>query len=245
MTSAFAMEAFALEKSYGATWAVRGVTFCVAPGQVTAFVGQNGAGKSSTLRMLLGFAAPTNGTARVLGEPIGSLTARSRIALRGQNKPLYRYMTVAQIIRFTKSFYSDWDEEAERRLLDEYQLPLERRLETRARFLFCLVGATAICGPFTIRAQALADTLGTLPVSTSMRISTWCGCQRDVERGTAVDVGARGGTAGVLTSIDTGSLRLARCRCLWSRRWTRRARSSARYAGQRRGRRYGRATRRL
>ncbi|MBL8217344.1 MAG: ABC transporter ATP-binding protein [Bryobacterales bacterium] len=133
MNSEFAIEAFGLEKNYGVTRAVRGVTFCVAPGQVTAFVGQNGAGKSSTLRMLLGFAPPTKGTARVLGEPVGSLRARSRIAYVAENKPLYRYMTVAQIIRFTKSFYSDWDEDAERRLLEEYELPLERRVSSLSK----------------------------------------------------------------------------------------------------------------
>src|SRR5262245_54272943 len=63
------IEARNLRKRYGATVAVDGLSFTVAPGQVTAFVGPNGAGKSTTMRLILGLDAPDEGTALVGGQP--------------------------------------------------------------------------------------------------------------------------------------------------------------------------------
>ncbi|MYY13401.1 ATP-binding cassette domain-containing protein [Streptomyces sp. SID4919] len=54
-------------KRYGRTTAVHGLSFTVAPGQVTGFLGPNGAGKSTTLRMVLGLTSPTSGTVTVGG----------------------------------------------------------------------------------------------------------------------------------------------------------------------------------
>ncbi|MFI6510558.1 ABC transporter ATP-binding protein [Streptosporangium sp. NPDC050855] len=56
-----------LTKTYGATRAVSNLTFDVLPGQVTGFLGHNGAGKSTTMRMILGLHAPTSGTALING----------------------------------------------------------------------------------------------------------------------------------------------------------------------------------
>lgn len=56
-----------LTKRYGATTAVRELSFTVRPGHVTGFLGPNGAGKTTTLRMLLGLVAPTGGSATISG----------------------------------------------------------------------------------------------------------------------------------------------------------------------------------
>jgi ABC-2 type transport system ATP-binding protein len=56
-----------LTKLYGSTRAVSGLTFCVKPGQVTGFLGHNGAGKSTTMRMILGLHTPTSGKALING----------------------------------------------------------------------------------------------------------------------------------------------------------------------------------
>ncbi|GGO58622.1 MULTISPECIES: ABC transporter ATP-binding protein [Streptomyces] len=56
-----------LTKRYGATTAVKDLTFTVRPGYVTGFLGPNGAGKSTTLRMILGLNEPTGGTVTVGG----------------------------------------------------------------------------------------------------------------------------------------------------------------------------------
>ena len=56
-----------LSKSYGAVEALRDVTFTAAPGRVTGFLGLNGSGKTTTLRLLLGLGRPTKGDARING----------------------------------------------------------------------------------------------------------------------------------------------------------------------------------
>jgi ABC-2 type transport system ATP-binding protein len=62
-----------LSKRYGATLAVDRLSFDVRPGTVTGFLGQNGSGKSTTMRLLLGLDAPDAGTALVGGVPYRSL----------------------------------------------------------------------------------------------------------------------------------------------------------------------------
>jgi ABC-2 type transport system ATP-binding protein len=67
-----------LSKHYGPVVAVDELTFDVAPGVVTAFLGRNGAGKSTTLRMLLGLDHPTRGSARVDGRAYAEIPAPLR-----------------------------------------------------------------------------------------------------------------------------------------------------------------------
>jgi ABC-2 type transport system ATP-binding protein len=62
-----------LRKRFGATVALDGLSFTVAPGEVTGFVGPNGAGKSTTMRVILGLDSVEEGTALVAGRPYRSL----------------------------------------------------------------------------------------------------------------------------------------------------------------------------
>jgi ABC-2 type transport system ATP-binding protein len=67
------IEVRGLRKSFGPTLALDGMTFTVAPGQVTGFIGPNGAGKTTTMRVILGLDAPDAGTALVGGQRYASL----------------------------------------------------------------------------------------------------------------------------------------------------------------------------
>jgi ABC-2 type transport system ATP-binding protein len=62
-----------LTKRYGTVTAVDDLSFSLEPGSITGFVGANGAGKSTTLRMLLGLTRPTSGTATIDGLPYADL----------------------------------------------------------------------------------------------------------------------------------------------------------------------------
>jgi ABC-2 type transport system ATP-binding protein len=64
-----------LTKRYGDTTAVRDLTFTVSSGRVTGFLGRNGAGKSTTMRLILGLDAPTGGEALVDGKRYADLAA--------------------------------------------------------------------------------------------------------------------------------------------------------------------------
>jgi ABC-2 type transport system ATP-binding protein len=67
------IEVSGLRKRFGATVALDGMTFTVAPGRVTGFIGPNGAGKSTTMRVIVGLDAPDEGRALVGGRPYRSL----------------------------------------------------------------------------------------------------------------------------------------------------------------------------
>ena len=67
------IEVDGLRKRFGPTVALDGMTFTVAPGQVTGLIGPNGAGKSTTMRVILGLDAPDQGRALVAGRPYASL----------------------------------------------------------------------------------------------------------------------------------------------------------------------------
>jgi ABC-2 type transport system ATP-binding protein len=66
-----AIETRGLSKSYGSVRAVAGLDLNVRPGEVYGFLGLNGAGKSTTIRALLGMVRPSAGSVRVLGQPVG------------------------------------------------------------------------------------------------------------------------------------------------------------------------------
>src|SRR6266566_314054 len=126
-----------LTKSYGELAAVRELNLSVEPNSITAFLGQNGAGKSTTIKMLLGMVRPSCGDGTVLGKRITdakeNCEMRRSVAYVAENKPLYGYMTVEQTIRFASSFYSDWRTNVAKKLLNEYKLPLQRKVKSLSK----------------------------------------------------------------------------------------------------------------
>ena len=126
------IETFDLRKSYRAVEAVRGIDLHVSAHSVCAFLGQNGAGKSSTLRMLMGMTRPTAGAGHIFGLDIAkeedTVRIRERTAFVAEDKRLYDYMTIRQIVRFTRSFFPKWREDLEQRLLKDFELPPDRKV---------------------------------------------------------------------------------------------------------------------
>jgi len=126
-----------LGKSYGKTIAVRDLDLTVGPNRITAFLGLNGAGKSTTIKMLLGMVKPTGGSGAVLGKRIGdpaeNLDFRRQVAYVSEDKRLYAYMTVEQIIRFTSSFYLDWRADVVKTLLKQYDLPPGQKIRSLSK----------------------------------------------------------------------------------------------------------------
>jgi ABC-2 type transport system ATP-binding protein len=126
-----------LRKSYGRFEAVHGLDLCVEPNRITGFLGANGAGKSTTIKMLLGMIRPSGGSGSVLGrkidDPEQNVDMRRHVAYVSEDKRLYAYMTVEQIIRFTSAFYPDWRKDVEEELLRSYELPLERKIRSLSK----------------------------------------------------------------------------------------------------------------
>ncbi len=91
-----------LTKRFGATVAVREVSFKVPAGQVLGFLGPNGAGKSTTMRILTGYMPADEGSATIAGYDIftQSLEVRKRIGYLPESAPLYLDMDVPDFLDF-------------------------------------------------------------------------------------------------------------------------------------------------
>jgi len=91
-----------LTKCYGDLTAVSEVSFRVESGQILGFLGPNGSGKTTTMRVITGFMPATAGTVKVAGFDIfdDSFEARKRIGYLPESPPLYNDMTVTAYLRF-------------------------------------------------------------------------------------------------------------------------------------------------
>lgn len=78
--------------------AVDGVTFEVREGECIGFIGANGAGKSTTIKAIMGFLFPTSGGARVFGEPAGSARSRTRIGYLPEVALYYPFMKARELL---------------------------------------------------------------------------------------------------------------------------------------------------
>jgi ABC-2 type transport system ATP-binding protein len=118
MNAASAIEVRDLSKRFGAFVAVNAVSFDVRAGEIFGFLGSNGAGKSTTIRMLCGLLKPTSGTALVGGLDVGRDPegVKRRIGYMSQRFSLYENLTVDENIRFFGGVYGlDRDRLAARR----------------------------------------------------------------------------------------------------------------------------------
>jgi len=91
-----------LQKAFGATIAVRDVSFEVARGEVIGFLGPNGAGKSTTLRMITGVFPPSSGRCTIAGHDVvrEAIHARSAVGYLPERTSLYGDMAVEDYLRF-------------------------------------------------------------------------------------------------------------------------------------------------
>ena len=122
------IEASGLGKRYRRSWALRECTVEVPAGRVTALVGPNGAGKSTLLNLAVGLTAPSAGTVTVLsGRRAGSPAALDGIAFVAQDTPLYKTLTVADMVYLTRSLNRRFDQPYARARLDELGIPPRRR----------------------------------------------------------------------------------------------------------------------
>ena len=96
-----------LSRRFGTVTAVRDLTFDVAPGELFGLVGPDGAGKTTTLRMLAGVLPPTSGTAVIHGVDVAAQPERVKphIAYMSQQFGLYQDLTVRENIEFYADLY--------------------------------------------------------------------------------------------------------------------------------------------
>jgi drug efflux transport system ATP-binding protein len=127
-----------LTRRFGGFVAVDRITFDVERGEIFGFLGANGAGKSTTIRMLCGLLKPTSGTALVDGVDVSRdpEQVKQRIGYMSQRFSLYELLTVDQNIRFFGALYGLSDDRiADRRRFVIEMAGLTGRENTKARDL--------------------------------------------------------------------------------------------------------------
>lgn len=129
------LEFEAVEKQFGRQRALDGVSLEIPAGVVFALLGENGAGKTTALRIALGLETPDRGRTQVLG--LNSLEhgqeIRRRVGYLPERPTLYEWMTVAEIGWFTAGFYDHNFLPRYRELTADFGLPEDRKIKSLSK----------------------------------------------------------------------------------------------------------------
>lgn len=125
-----ALEAEELGKRYRRRWALKGCSFTLPVGRVSALVGPNGAGKSTLMGVMTGLLSATAGKVRVLGMQPGRKGTHPGLAFLAQEKPLFRHFTVGDMLKAGKAMNAQWDATYARTLVDDARVPITARIHT-------------------------------------------------------------------------------------------------------------------
>ena len=118
------IETRGLTRYFGKRCVVDSLDLAVPRGCVFGFLGRNGAGKSTTIRMLLGLLAPTRGSASILGCDSRALApaVRARIGYLAEGHHAYGWMSVAECGQFQSAFHPRWNDRVFQSVLSHFNL---------------------------------------------------------------------------------------------------------------------------
>src|SRR3954471_23188260 len=108
-----------LTKQFGTVRALDGLSLEVPQGSIYGFLGANGAGKTTALKILAGLTRPTSGSTAVAGVPLAAGEAyKQAIGYLGQEPRFYSWMTARETLRYVAGFYP-WVRDPVERRIDE------------------------------------------------------------------------------------------------------------------------------
>lgn len=138
-----------LIKNYGPKRVVDHLNLRIPEGCVYGFLGRNGAGKSTTIRMLMGMVQPDYGRIEILGERLETMLpeTRERIAYIAEGHPLYGSLRVGEMVSFARRFHRNWDTRMVRRILDHFELSDKQRIRRLSRGQQAQVSLAIAMGP--------------------------------------------------------------------------------------------------
>ncbi len=125
-----AIEVRDLVHGYGRRLVHDHLSFTVQKGAILGLLGKNGVGKTTLIKILMGFLTPTGGRCRVLGEASHALsaTARRRIGLVFEGHLAYDFMTIQETERFFRGWYPRWKRDVFHDLIDRLGLAPDHRI---------------------------------------------------------------------------------------------------------------------
>jgi len=146
--SEFAIQTKNLTRYFGAKCVVRDLNLSVPRGSIFGFLGRNGSGKTTSLRMILGLLSPTWGSSTVLGYDSQKLPpdVRARIGYLAEGHPVFGWMRVRDAEAYQSRFYPKWNRELFHSVLEFFRVDpatRARNLSRGERAGLCLAMALA------------------------------------------------------------------------------------------------------
>jgi ABC-2 type transport system ATP-binding protein len=128
--SDFVIETDQLCRSFKDTTALANMTLRVPRGSIYGFLGRNGSGKTTAIKILAGLIKPTSGSVKVLGRNPFDFTSedRQRIGYVSEKQILPSNFKVGKLIAFCSQFYPQWDHEMVSRLLQRFRINPKQKI---------------------------------------------------------------------------------------------------------------------
>ncbi len=121
-----------LTKYYGKDLALDHLDLNIPRGCICGFMGRNGAGKTTAIKLLLGLLKPTAGSASLLGCNSQQLTPkiRQRVGYVTEGHRLIRWMTIAQLEKYQRAFYpKQWDDKLFNDMIEYFEIPKKKKIK--------------------------------------------------------------------------------------------------------------------
>lgn len=131
-----------VSKAFGRQVAIDEFSLAAEPGTIVALLGENGAGKTTALRILLGLLEPDGGSARVFGMDswLHGDDVRRRVGYVPDQPSLYDWMTVDEMGWFCGGFYTKSFVDEYRRMVCEFELPLKKKIGALSKGMRAKIG---------------------------------------------------------------------------------------------------------
>ena len=114
-------------------FSLRDISFQLPEGAIMGLIGENGAGKSTTMRMILGMAQPDSGQISVFGHRGVTPQDRESIGVVFDEMPFNQTLYTSHLGRVMKKIYSQWDESAYNQYLQRFSLPDKKEIKDFSR----------------------------------------------------------------------------------------------------------------
>ncbi|HEX3356613.1 MAG TPA: ABC transporter ATP-binding protein [Tepidisphaeraceae bacterium] len=133
--SDYVIQTHHLTRYFGRKKVVHDMNLAVPRGSIFGFLGRNGSGKTTSLRMILGLLRPTWGSSTILGHDSQNLPAevRARIGYLAEGHPVYGWMRVKDAKAFQSQFYPKWNDELFDSVLEFFRVDSKNRAKNLSR----------------------------------------------------------------------------------------------------------------
>ncbi|MHC9541812.1 MAG: ABC transporter ATP-binding protein [Vulcanimicrobiota bacterium] len=120
-----------ISKSFGKQEVLKGMSLTVPKGSIYAFLGRNGEGKSTSIRLMLNLLTAEAGTIKIFGQDVQKHgeQIRDQVGYVPETPHVYDWMTVEELVAFTSAFYNDWDRKRAEELIKSLDIPRKKKVQ--------------------------------------------------------------------------------------------------------------------